>query len=166
MSFALLSRFLTNKPPGKFLPLKLRFTFFKAIFRKIKIYTYVDTETAYKIVQYFAEQCKGPQVPALGLISLVHGRNQKRKSKNPEILFMWEQSRKASEIRIFQKSESELVLKRWVRKEIGRRTFLVVQWLRLHFPVQGLQVWSLVGKLRSHMPWVQLSSAQFSSVAQ
>ena len=71
MSFALLSRFLTNKPPGKFLPLKLRFTFFKAIFRKIKIYTYIATETAYKIVQYFAEQCKGPQVPALGLISLV-----------------------------------------------------------------------------------------------
>ena len=53
---------------------------------------------------------------------------------------MWEQSRKASEIIIFQKSESELVLKRWVRKEIGRGTFLVVQWLRLHFPVQGLQV--------------------------
>ena len=57
---------------------------------------------------------------------------------------------KASEVRIFQKSESELVLERWVRKEIGRGTSLVAQWLRLapskkkkkrlHLPVQGLQV--------------------------
>ena len=38
---------------------------------------------------------------------------------------------KASEVRIFQKSESELVLERWVRKEIGRGTSLVAQWLRL-----------------------------------
>ena len=31
-------------------------------------------------------------------------------------------------------------------------TSLVVQWLRLHLPVQGVQVQSLVGELRSHMP--------------
>ena len=30
-------------------------------------------------------------------------------------------------------------------------TSLVVQWLRLRLPLQGLQVQSLVGKLRSHM---------------
>ena len=31
-------------------------------------------------------------------------------------------------------------------------TSLAVQWLRLHLPVQGEQVWSLGGELRSHMP--------------
>ena len=31
-------------------------------------------------------------------------------------------------------------------------TSLVVQWLRLHLPMQGVWVWSLVGELRSHMP--------------
>ena len=31
-------------------------------------------------------------------------------------------------------------------------TSLVVQWLRLHFPIQGVQVQSLVGELRSHKP--------------
>ena len=30
-------------------------------------------------------------------------------------------------------------------------TFLVVQWLRLHLPMQGAWVQSLLGKLRSHM---------------
>ena len=29
---------------------------------------------------------------------------------------------------------------------------LVVQWLRIYFPMQGAQVQSLVGELRSHMP--------------
>ena len=28
----------------------------------------------------------------------------------------------------------------------------MVQWLRLHLPMQGVQVRSLIGKLRSHMP--------------
>ena len=32
---------------------------------------------------------------------------------------------------------------------------LAVQWLRLHLPTQGVQVWSLVGELRTHMPWNQ-----------
>ena len=32
-------------------------------------------------------------------------------------------------------------------------TSLVVPWLRIHFAMQGMQVWSLVGELRSHMPW-------------
>ena len=34
-------------------------------------------------------------------------------------------------------------------KRLG--TFLVVQWLRIHFPMQGMRVQSLVGELRSHM---------------
>ena len=32
------------------------------------------------------------------------------------------------------------------------RIFLVVQWLRIHLPMQGTQVGYLVSKLRSHMP--------------
>ena len=28
----------------------------------------------------------------------------------------------------------------------------MVQWLRIHLPVQGVRVWSLVGELRSHTP--------------
>ena len=32
-------------------------------------------------------------------------------------------------------------------------TSLVVQWLRIHLPVQGMQVPSLVRELRSHMQW-------------
>ena len=31
-------------------------------------------------------------------------------------------------------------------------TFLVVQWLRLHFPMQRVWVQSLFGEVRSHMP--------------
>ena len=31
-------------------------------------------------------------------------------------------------------------------------TSLVVQWLRIHLPVQGTWVLSLIGELRSHMP--------------
>ena len=31
-------------------------------------------------------------------------------------------------------------------------TSLAVQWLRLHFPMQGVRIQSLVGELRSHMP--------------
>ena len=44
-----------------------------------------------------------------------------------------------------------------IRKGPGRTevaslgTPLVAQWLRIHFAMQGLQVRSLVGKLRSHM---------------
>ena len=30
---------------------------------------------------------------------------------------------------------------------------LAVQWLRIHFAMQGTQVRSLVGELRSYMPW-------------
>ena len=37
------------------------------------------------------------------------------------------------------------------KKLIG--TSLVVQWLRICIPTQGTQVWSLVGVLRSRMPW-------------
>ena len=31
-------------------------------------------------------------------------------------------------------------------------TSLAVQWLRFHLPMKGVQVQSLVGELRSHMP--------------
>ena len=31
-------------------------------------------------------------------------------------------------------------------------TSLVVQWLRIHRAMQGIQIWSLVEELRSHMP--------------
>ena len=34
---------------------------------------------------------------------------------------------------------------------------LVVQWLRIHLLMQDTQVQSLVGELRSHMPWGQLN---------
>ena len=34
-------------------------------------------------------------------------------------------------------------------------TCLAVQWLRLHLPMQGAQVQSLVGEVRSHMPHSQ-----------
>ena len=35
---------------------------------------------------------------------------------------------------------------------INTGTSLMVQWLRLHHPMQGVWVWSLVQELRSHMP--------------
>ena len=40
-------------------------------------------------------------------------------------------------------------------KRIG--TFLTVQWLTLHLPMQGVQVQSLVRELRFHMPLGQES---------
>ena len=33
------------------------------------------------------------------------------------------------------------------------RTSLVVQWLRIHLPMQGMQVQSLLSELGSHVPW-------------
>ena len=43
----------------------------------------------------------------------------------------------------------------WGGGEVGRRgrNFLVVQWIKVHLPMQGTWVWSLVGELRSHMLW-------------
>ena len=38
-----------------------------------------------------------------------------------------------------------------VPQKIKNRTSLVVQWLRIRLPVQGAQVRSLVGEVRSHM---------------
>ena len=32
-------------------------------------------------------------------------------------------------------------------------TCLVVQWLRIHLAMKGTQVWSLIEKPRSHLPW-------------
>ena len=40
-------------------------------------------------------------------------------------------------------------------EDCRERTSLVVPWLRLHLPLQGVRVWSLVGETRSHMPRVQ-----------
>ena len=38
-------------------------------------------------------------------------------------------------------------------KKVTKGTSLVVQWLRVRcLPMQGMQVQSLVGKLRSHVP--------------
>ena len=37
------------------------------------------------------------------------------------------------------------------KTDIG--TSRVVQWLRIHLPIQGTQVQTLVGELRSHRPW-------------
>ena len=39
-----------------------------------------------------------------------------------------------------------------LKGDIG--TSLVVQWLRIHLPMQGTQVRSLVGEVKSHTPWV------------
>ena len=39
----------------------------------------------------------------------------------------------------------------WTSKMEAGGTFLVVQCLRLHLPVRGVWVWSLVGELRSYM---------------
>ena len=36
------------------------------------------------------------------------------------------------------------------KKILNAGTSLVVQWLRIHFAMQGMQVQSLVGELRSH----------------
>ena len=40
-----------------------------------------------------------------------------------------------------------------VIKSLFRRTSLVVQWLRVCLTMQRTQVQSLIGELRSHMPW-------------
>ena len=40
-----------------------------------------------------------------------------------------------------------------IKKSPG--TFLVVQWLRLHLPVQGVWIWSLNKELGFYMPWGQ-----------
>ena len=45
-----------------------------------------------------------------------------------------------------QKGGNVLSIKYW-------GTSLVVQWLRIHLPKQGMWVGSLIWELRSHMPW-------------
>ena len=42
--------------------------------------------------------------------------------------------------------------------DIMDTTSLAIQWLRLHLPTQGVQVQSLVGELRSHMPGVKIQN--------
>ena len=42
--------------------------------------------------------------------------------------------------------------KPFLLKSKGFRTSLVVQWLRICLPMQGMQVWSLVKELESHIP--------------
>ena len=39
-------------------------------------------------------------------------------------------------------------------------TSLVIQWLRLPLPMQGVWIWSLVGELRSHMSQSQKSKTE------
>ena len=50
---------------------------------------------------------------------------------------------------IYKQKSKERVWE-WILKVWGG-TFLVVQWLRIRLPMQGMQVQSLVGKLGSHM---------------
>ena len=40
-----------------------------------------------------------------------------------------------------------------IRNNAGFGTSLVVQWLRIHFAMQRMWVWSLVGELRVHVTW-------------
>jgi len=47
----------------------------------------------------------------------------------------------------------DLNLIRAVKKDTHRGTSLVVQWLRIHFPMQVMRVRFLVGELRSHLLW-------------
>ena len=60
-------------------------------------------------------------------------------------------------------AEYELIVKEehgwnlWGSNIQKGRTFPSFQWLRLCLPMQGMQVWSLVGELRSHMPCSQKS---------
>lgn len=44
--------------------------------------------------------------------------------------------------------------------KLDRGTSLGAQWLRLYLPVQQVQVWSLVGKLGSHMPCSQKATTE------
>ena len=62
-------------------------------------------------------------------------------------------------IRTHKKTHSHRLLPReicWSRTEVWRPSQvdhnLVVQWLRIHLPMQGTWVQSLTGKLRSHVP--------------
>ena len=48
--------------------------------------------------------------------------------------------------------EMSTIYQKWIKKHI-RGTSLVVQWLRIHLPMQGTQFAFLVGEVRSHMPW-------------
>ena len=47
------------------------------------------------------------------------------------------------------------ILKKKKKRIQFQGTFLAVQWLRLHLPMQGLWVQSLVRKLRYYMPLSQ-----------
>ena len=44
------------------------------------------------------------------------------------------------------------------------RASLMIQWLRLHLPRQGVWVWSLVGEQRSHMPRGQKPKRETSNI--
>ena len=44
----------------------------------------------------------------------------------------------------------------WADNKESEGTSLVVQWLRLRLPMQRMQAWSLVRKLRPHMLWGSL----------
>ena len=48
-----------------------------------------------------------------------------------------------------------LTIKKWRKSYLGNS--LAVQWWGFRLPVQGVQDWSLVGKLRSHTLWGQKS---------
>ena len=47
----------------------------------------------------------------------------------------------------------EIILENHKTQKKLTRASLMVQWLRTHFARQGTWIRSLVGELRSHMPW-------------
>ena len=52
-----------------------------------------------------------------------------------------------------KEEEMESRTQRIQTKSVITGTSLVVQWLKIRLPMQGTQVQSLVGELRSHMLW-------------
>ena len=72
---------------------------------------------------------------------------------NATFLFIWvlETNKIIHNILLTMKYRNSLSKKRVSRKWL--RDFLVVQWLRIHLPMQGMQVQSLVGELGYHMLW-------------
>ena len=55
-----------------------------------------------------------------------------------------------TELRVIRNKNNRTVKKK--KKALGRGTSLVVQGLRLYLPVGGVQVRSMVGELKSHVP--------------
>ena len=68
------------------------------------------------------------------------------------------------EILVQQVQVGDCVSVHWV-SVLPCGTFLMVQWLRIHLPMQGTQVRSLVGELRSHMLWSLCTLEQLNATS-